>query len=184
EERLRRDGLDVLGGHALPDHALHAGEADADLVLDQLADGTDAPVGEVVLVVEPVAGLGVHEMQQVGARGEDLAAAEDRLALLGAVEEGDPVLVGAVEHREELGEVLDLVAQLLVELVAADPAEVVAAALEEGVVEVGAGGLDGGRLTRTGPLVDLDERLLTGGGDLAVLLPLALEEVEVPDEGV
>ena len=52
-----RDRLDVLGGHALADDPLHAGEADADLVLDQLADRADAAVGEVVLVVEAVARL-------------------------------------------------------------------------------------------------------------------------------
>ena len=68
------------------------------------------------------------------------------------------------------------------ELVAADPAEVVAPGLEEGVAEVGPGRLDGGRLARAGPLVDLDQRLVLGRGELAVLLPLALEEVEVVDE--
>jgi hypothetical protein len=57
DERLRGDGLDVLGGHALAHHALHAAEADADLVLDQLAHRADAAVGEVVLVVEAVARL-------------------------------------------------------------------------------------------------------------------------------
>ena len=75
DERLGRDGLDVLGGHALADDPLHAGQADADLVLDQLAHAADAAVGEVVLVVEAVAGLGLHQVEQVGHRGEDLAAA-------------------------------------------------------------------------------------------------------------
>ena len=55
--RLRGDRLDVLGGHALAHDPLHAGQADADLVLDQLADRADAAVGEVVLVVEAVARL-------------------------------------------------------------------------------------------------------------------------------
>ena len=55
DQGLGGDGLDVLGGHALADHPLHAGQADPDLVLDQLADRADAPVGEVVLVVEAVA---------------------------------------------------------------------------------------------------------------------------------
>ena len=55
DQGLRRDRLDVLGGHALTDDALHAAEADAHLVLDQLADAADAAVGEVVLVVEAVA---------------------------------------------------------------------------------------------------------------------------------
>src|SRR3546814_258749 len=104
--------------------------------------------------------------------------------LFRSVDEREPVLVGAVEHREQLAEALDLVAQLLVELVATDAAEVVATVLEERVVEVGAGRLDRRRLTGAGALVDLDERLLAGGRQLAVLLPRALEEVEVPDEGI
>ncbi len=82
-----------------------------------------------------------------------------------------------------LAEARDLGAELAVELVATDPAEVVAAALEEGVAEVGRGRLDRRRLTRAGPLVDLDEGLVLGGGEVAVLLPLALEEVEVAHEG-
>src|SRR5690606_21740388 len=36
DQRLRRDRLDVLRGHALAHHALHAGQADTDLVLDEL----------------------------------------------------------------------------------------------------------------------------------------------------
>ena len=74
-------------------------------------------VGEVVLVVEAVAGLGVDQVQQVGG-GEDLAARQHRLARLGPVE---------VDHREGLAEAVELGAELAVELVAADPAEVVAA---------------------------------------------------------
>ena len=52
DQGLRRDRLDVLGRHALADHALHAGQARADLVLDELADGADAAVAEVVDVVD------------------------------------------------------------------------------------------------------------------------------------
>ena len=40
-----------LKGHALADHALQAGEADAELVLQQLADGTDTTVAELVDIV-------------------------------------------------------------------------------------------------------------------------------------
>ena len=129
----------------------------------------------MVLVVEPVAGLLLDEVEHVADRRQHLAAAEHVLVLGRAVEQ----LVGEPEQLAELG---DLGAELAVELVAADPAEVVAAALEEGVAEVGAGRLDGGRLAGAGPLVDLDERLVLGGGDVALLLPLALEEVEVGDE--
>ena len=52
DQGLRRDRLDVLRGHALADDALHAGQAGADLVLDELADGADATVAEVVDVVD------------------------------------------------------------------------------------------------------------------------------------
>jgi hypothetical protein len=57
DQGLRRDRLDVLGRHPLADDALHAGEADPDLVLDQLADGAQAAVAEVVDVVDAVVGL-------------------------------------------------------------------------------------------------------------------------------
>ena len=119
DQRLGRDRLDVLGRHALADDALHARQADAHLVLDQLADRTDAPVGEVVLVVEPIAGLLLDEVEHVGDGGEHLAAAEDVLVLVRVVE-----LVGG--QAEQLGQTADLVAQLAVELVAADPGQVVA----------------------------------------------------------
>ena len=52
DQRLRRDRLDVLGGHPLADDALHPGQAGADLVLDQLADRAQAAVAEVVDVVD------------------------------------------------------------------------------------------------------------------------------------
>ena len=51
DQGLRRDGLDVLGRHPLANDALHAGQADPDLVLDQLAHGAQATVAEVVDVV-------------------------------------------------------------------------------------------------------------------------------------
>src|SRR5690606_8518623 len=51
DQGLRRDRLDVLRGPALADDALHAGQARADLVLDELADAAQAAVAEVVDVV-------------------------------------------------------------------------------------------------------------------------------------
>ena len=174
DERLGRDGLDVLGGHALPDDPLHAGETDADLVLDQLADRADATVGEVVLVIQAVAGLGVDQVQQVGTGGEDLGRREHRLIGVGPFE----------LEPEDLLDAVDLGAELAVELVAADPAEVVALRLEERVAEVGAGGFDRRRLTGAGPLVDLDQGLFLGGSVLLLLLPLSLEEAEALHEGL
>ena len=168
-----RDRLDVLGRHALAHDALHAGQADADLVLDQLADRADAAVGEVVLVVEAVARLLLDQVEHVADGGQHLAAAAARPGRRSGRSSWSPV------SAEQLAEAGDLAAELAVQLVAADPAEVVAAVLEEGVAEVGAGRLDRGRLARAGPLVDLDQRLVLGRGEVAVLLPLALEEVEV-----
>ncbi len=184
DERHRRDRLDVLGGHALADDALHAGEADAHLVLDELADRADAPVGEVVLVVEAVARLVHGEAQQVRAGGQHFGAGEDPLIEIGLLEL-DP---------EELLAALDLGAELAVQLVAADPGQVVATRLEKGVAQVGAGGLDGRGLAGADALVDLQQRfflwrLAVPGLDLFFpalgqthLLPLAFEEVEVVDE--
>ena len=53
DERLRRDHIHVLTlqRHALADHALHAGEADAELVLQKLTHRADTAVAEVVDVV-------------------------------------------------------------------------------------------------------------------------------------
>ena len=53
DQRLGSHDVHILGlqGHALPDDPLHAGEADAELVLQQLAHRTDAAVAQVVDVV-------------------------------------------------------------------------------------------------------------------------------------
>ena len=155
DERLGRDRLHVLGGHPLPDDPLHAGQADSHLVLDQLAHRSDAAVGEVVLVVEAVARLARSQVQQVGGGGEDLGGAQHELGLAGT----DQVDV------EQARDLLDLGAELAAQLVAADPGEVVALGVEEGVLEVRPAGLDRGRLAGAGPFVDLDQRLLAGGGE-------------------
>ena len=65
DQGLRRDRLDVLGRHPLADDALHAGQADPDLVLDQLADGAQPTVAEVVDVVDLVAVLAGVQPQEV-----------------------------------------------------------------------------------------------------------------------
>ena len=174
DQGLRGDGLDVLGGHALTHDSLHPAEADADLVLDQLADAADTAVCEVVLVVEAVARFELHQVQQVCARGEHLGRRQHGLVGLGALE----------LETEELLELVDLGAELAVQLVAADTGEVVAAALEERVAEVVAGRLDRRRLTRAGTLVDLEQRLFLGERDflLQLLFVLGLEEAEVLHE--
>ena len=52
DDRLRRDRVDVLRRHPLADDALHAVEPDAERLLDQLADGAQAAVAEVLVLVE------------------------------------------------------------------------------------------------------------------------------------
>ena len=48
---LRSYDVEILQGHTLADNTLHTGEADAELVLQQLADAADAAVAEVVDIV-------------------------------------------------------------------------------------------------------------------------------------
>ena len=72
DQGLRRDRLDVLGGHALADDALHPGQAGADLVLDELADRAQATVAEVVDVV----GLDAHRRHPSGAVDLGLAGVQ------------------------------------------------------------------------------------------------------------
>ena len=64
DDRLRRDRVGVLGGEALADDALHPVEADPERVLDQLADGAQAAVAEVLVLVEVV----VDRIARVGLR--------------------------------------------------------------------------------------------------------------------
>ena len=65
DDRLRRDRVGVLGREALADDALHPVEADAERLLDQLADRAQAAVAEVLVLVEVV--------------GDGLARVGDRL---------------------------------------------------------------------------------------------------------
>ena len=61
DQGLGRNLVRVMGGHALPHHPLHAGQADAVLVLQQLAHAADAPVAQMVdIVVVPKAVLQMH----------------------------------------------------------------------------------------------------------------------------
>ena len=154
--------------------ALHAGEPDPHLVLDELAHRPDAAVGEVVLVVDAVPGLAVGQVEHVGGGGEDLRRAQHALG------GRRPLQIDVEDARDPL----DLGTELPVELVATDPGQVVALGVEEGVLEVGAGRVGRQRLARAGPLVDLEEGVLPGGGEVALFLPLPFEEVEVPDEPV
>ena len=162
DERLRRDRLDVLGGHALAHDPLHPGEADPHLVLDQLADRTHPAVAEVVDVVGVVVGVVVVQLHEVRHRGEDVGLRElvvDRAGLGVGVRHGE---VEALERQLAV-----LVAQLLRHLVPADLGHVVALRVEEEVLEQRARGVGRGRLARAQLPVDVDER---GVGVLGVVL--------------
>ena len=176
DQRLRRDRLDVLSRHPFTDHALHPGQANADLVLDEFADRPDPAVGEVVLVVDPVVRLAIGhvlgQVKHVGRRRQDLGGAEHSLGGRGPLE----------VDGEDVGDPLDLRPELPVQLVPTDPGQVIALRVEEGVLEVLTGRLDREGLAGTGTLVDFEQGLFTGGSEVLLFLPLALEEVEVADE--
>ena len=92
---------------------------------------------------------------------------------------------GPVElHAEQLVALGHLGPELAVELVAADPGQVVALGVEEGVLEIGARRFNRRRLTWACSLVNLEQRLLLGRSELALLLPLALEEIKMTDEAL
>ncbi|PFX05810.1 hypothetical protein CJ468_05276 [Nocardia farcinica] len=152
DQGLRRDGLDVLGGHALTHDALHAREADPDLVLDQLADGAQATVAEVVDVVD----LDGH-LDAAGGGHRLVTGVQAHQVLDG----GDDVFLRQHRTGDRLAHVD---AELLVDLVAADPRQVVALLLEEQILQQGLRRLLGRRLARTQLAVDVEQRLVLAGG--------------------
>ncbi len=153
DQGLRGDRLDVLRGHALADDALHAGQAGADLVLDELADGAQATVAEVVDVVD----LDAHV---------DLVAVLDALHRVLAVVQRDDELDRLDDVVDRQGRVVDrgVETELLVHLVATDLGEVVALAVEVEVVEQGLRGLLGRRLARAQLAVDVEQRVVLALG--------------------
>ena len=171
DDRLRRDRVRVLGGEALADDALHAVEADPERVLDQLADRAEAAVAEVLVLVEVVL--------------QGLARVGDRL---GGVVLDRVLLVDLLRHAEELrqrdellderddvvlGEravlEVDVEVEARVQLVAADPGEVVALGIEEELLEERLRGVHRRRLARALLLEELDEGALGRAGGLRVL---------------
>ena len=166
DQRLRRDRLDVLGRHPLADHALHAGQAGAQLVLDQLADGPHPAVAEVVDVV-----------------GADDRRALRRRELLAAVVQRDDVADRGddVGDRQRLLVERLVLAELLVDLVAADLGQVVALRVEVVVLQQRQRGLTRRRLARAQLAVDVEQRVV---GTLGVVLLLGqLDRLELAELG-
>ena len=170
DDGLRRDRVRVLGRETLADHALHPVEPDPEGLLDQLADRAQAAVPEVLVLVEVV----VDGLARVGDRlrrvvldrvllvdllgdAEDLG---DRDELL---DQGDDVVVG-----QDPGVEVDVQVQARVQLVAADPGEVVALGVEEELVQQRLRGVHRGRLAGALLLEQLDQRTLLVLGRVGV----------------
>ena len=134
DQVLRHDRVDLDRGHALLDRALHAQQADAVLVLHQLADRAHAAVAEIVDVVDLA--LAVAQFDQRLDHGEDVLLAQHAHGVLG----------------------LELEAH--VHLDAADGRKVVAVGVEEQRVEHRLGGFQRRRLARAHDAVDVEQRVL------------------------
>ena len=123
--------------HLFLDGALHADQADAELVFEQFAHRADAAVAQVIDVVDRA----------------------DAPAQLQQVLDGvDEVLL--VERALVERSLVGLVVQLDVELHAADAREIVLARVEEHALEQLRGGVDGRRIARTQLAVDFEQRVV------------------------
>ncbi len=135
---MRHHGVDIDRAHALADRPLHAQQADAVLVLHQLADRTHPAVAEIVDVVDLPAAV----LQLV----EDLHRAQQVLL---------------AQHAHRVGHVVE--AQPHVHLHAADRRQVVAVRIEEQAAEQRLGGLRRRRFARAHHAVDVDQRIVAVG---------------------
>ena len=177
DDRLRRDRVDVLRRHPLADDALHAVEPDAERLLDQLADGAQAPVAEVLVLVE----LG---------RGSDRAGARSRRRRSPSSPRATPSMSGSSTSFWTSARMSSVVrtrvssgtfdAEPLVELVAADLRQVVALGVEEERLEQVPRVVERRRLTRALLLEDLDQRLFLARG--RVLLERVDDEDRVVEQ--
>ena len=134
DQVLRHDGVDIDRRHALLDRALHAQQADAVLVLHQLADRAHPAIAEMVDVVDLA--LAVAQIDQ---------RLDDR---------NDVILA---QHAHGVGRIE---IEPHVHLDAADGREIVALAVEEQRTEHRLRGVDGRRLARAHDAVDVEQRVL------------------------
>ena len=176
DDGLRRDRVRVLGGEALADDPLHAVEADPEGLLDQLAHGAQAPVAEVLVLVEAVGHGLARQRDRLGREVLDrlllarVALVHARLGDAELAREGDQLLdqLDHVPRGERAGVELLVDVEPAVELVAAHAREVVALGVEEQLVEQVLRGVDRGRLARTLLLEQLDQGAVLGLRDLGV----------------
>ena len=135
DDRLRGDRVGVLGGEALAHDPLHPVETDPERLLDQLADGPQTTVAEVLVLVEVILDRLARHRQRLSGEVLDLLA-----GILGHAEtprqgdelldEGDDVVVG-----ERPGLEVDVEPEPRVELVAPDARQVVPLGVKEQLVE-------------------------------------------------
>jgi len=141
-----------LDGHALAHDPLQAEQADPELVLQQLADRTDAAVAEVVDVVDVLAAL--DDLDEVADDADEILAREvsDRLLLDATVAVLDLLEPGCLDVEDG-----ELLLKLAIELVAPDRAQIVALLVEKRVAQQRLGVVDVLRLARAEFLVELLE---------------------------
>ena len=177
DDRLRRDRVDVLGGHPLADDPLHAVEADPERFLDQLTGGAEAAVAEVLVLVELGADRVAVQRDRVGGEVLRVLGHADR------VRERDELLDERedVLRRQNARALRHVDAEPLVQLVAADLRQVVALRIEEERAQQVAGVVERRRLARALLLEDLDQRLFLARR--RVLLERLLDEVRAVEQG-
>ena len=122
----------LVHGHFFLDGALHADQADAELVFEEFTNRADAAIAEVIDVVY---GADIFaQLQQVTNRGDEIRGIER----------------ASFERRFE--------AELDVEFQAADAAEIVFARIEEHAIEKRSGCFERRRIAGTQLAVDFDQR--------------------------
>ena len=154
DEEVRGGLLDLLDRHPLADDALHAEEADAERVLDELAIGADPAIAEVVDVIR-----GAEAVVELDEPADDR---RDVLAGDGPAELRACVLPAGELDTHPRGDVVEL----LVELVPPHPTEIVAAEVEEEAVDELARVVAGRRVAGPQLLVDLDEGVVDRLGEV------------------
>ena len=167
----------LVNRHLFLDRALHADEADAELVFEKFADRADAAVAEVIDVVDRADALA--QFQQVADGVVEIFRMQNARIVVRAI--------GLLADRR-LGRIVNLDRKLH----AADARKIVLARIEEHAVEQLGGGVHGGRIARAQLAVDFDQRFFAGldrvlperrGDDRADFVALREEHFEGLDAG-
>ncbi len=70
DELLRHEGFDILQAHLLLDGPLHAHKPDAEMILDELPDGSDAPIAQMIDVIDR--SIAVFQLHEVANHFQDI----------------------------------------------------------------------------------------------------------------